>query len=320
VVMISRARLAVAAVALGVATFVGACGSGGGDNRDAASATTSTSPAANSTCPAGSGVTEEVTYASVPGVDPNLLSLDVYPATHGCPAPVVVWVHGGGWRAGDKANQMSDKVRLWRDAGYTVVSVNYRLTDPSVTPPVRYPTHNEDVAGALAWVHDHIADFGGDPDRLALLGHSAGAQIVASVATDERYLAAHGLALDALRCAGSLDTEGYDVAAMAGAGNAIYRGAFGDDPATWTDASPVTHVVPGKGIPRFLVIERGTPRRRRSAEAFAARLRDAGVGTTVVDGGSLSHAQVNSEIGRPGDAIVTPALSAFLAECFVPTP
>jgi acetyl esterase/lipase len=250
--------------------------------------------------------------------------LDVYPAAHGCPAPVVVWVHGGGWQRGDKGNQMDDKVRLWNEAGYTVVSVNYRLTDPNAaqtaTEPVRFPTHDEDVAAAVAWVHDHIADHGGDPERVALLGHSAGAQIAASVATDPTYLDAHGLGLDALRCVGVLDTEGYDVAATARTGNAIYRAAFGDDPATWAAASPIEHVIPGSGIPRFLVVERGTPRRRRAAEAFVTRLRDVGVPVTVVDAGSLTHAEVNSEVGRRGDAVVTPPVETFLAECLAATP
>jgi len=232
----------------------------------------------------------------------------------------VVWVHGGGWQRGDKRNQMRDKVRLWNRAGYTVVSVDYRLTDPAVSTPVRFPTHAQDAAAAVAWVHDHIGAYGGDPERLAILGHSAGAQLAATVATDPAHLAARGLRLDALRCAGALDTEGYDVAAMAGRGNPIYRAAFGDDPATWTDASPIAHVAARTGIPRFLVVERGTPRRRRAADAFVTRLRDAGVAVSVVDAGSLTHAQVNSEIGRAGDTVVTPPLAQFLAECFGPTP
>ena len=103
-------------------------------------------------------------------------------------------------------------------------------------------------------------------------------------------------------------------------GNAIYRAAFGDDPATWKDASPIEHVTADAGIPRFLVVERGTPRRRRAAEAFVARLRGAGVPVTVVDGGSLTHAEVNSAIGRSGDAVITPPLETFLAECLAPTP
>ncbi len=261
----------------------------------------------------------DVAYESIPGVDPGQLSLDVFPPRHGCPAPVVIWVHGGGWRTGDKRNQLADKIRLFDDAGYVLVSVNYRLTDPSSRAPVRYPSYDEDVATAVAWVHDHIARSGGDPGRIALMGHSAGAQIVAGVATDERYLGAHGLGLDALRCVASLDTQGYDVATVAATGNPLYRAAFGDDPATWADASPLQHVAPGKDIPPFLVVERGSAARRRAAETFAQRLRDAEVAVTVVDARPLTHGAVNSQIGVSGDTVITPPLSRFLTGCLRPT-
>ena len=72
------------------------------------------------------------------------------------------------------------------------------------------PPRDEDVAAAVGWVHDHIRAYGGDPDRLALLGHSAGADIVANVADQPRYLASVGLAPADLDCAGPLDTEGFD--------------------------------------------------------------------------------------------------------------
>jgi acetyl esterase/lipase len=261
-----------------------------------------------------------VRYEAITGVAPRLTSLDVYPLAAGCDAPVVVWVHGGGWRTGDKANQIADKVRLAAEHGWVLVSVNYRLTDPASAAPVVYPTHNEDVAAAIAWVHDHVARYGGDPSRLAILGHSAGAQIAASIATDERYLEAHGLALSDLRCAGALDTEGFDVAARAasGFGSAIYRGAFGDDPATWADASPLLHVAAGKGIPSFLVVERGAATRRAAQQRFADALRGAGVAVTVLDAGTLTHGEVNSRIGAPGDRVMTPALVSFLSQCFAP--
>jgi len=200
-----------------------------------------------------------------------MTSVDVYRPGDLCDAPVVVWVHGGGWRRGDKVLQMPDKVRLARDNGWVLVSVNYRLTDPSAPDPVRYPTHNEDVATALAWVDDNIARYGGDPSRVAVLGHSAGAQIVASIGTDEHYLAAHDLSLSDIRCVGALDTEGFDVERMASTGNPIYRAAFGDDPAQWVDASPIRHIAPGKDIADFLVVERGGPARRLGQEAFRER-------------------------------------------------
>jgi acetyl esterase/lipase len=266
------------------------------------------------------GAVRTVHYETVPGVAPRLTSLDVYPMRAGCDAPVLVWVHGGGWQTGDKANQVRDKARLAAEHGWVLVSVNYRLTDPASPTPVVYPTHNEDVAAAIAWVHDHVADDGGDPSRIAILGHSAGAQIVASIATDERYLEAHGLGLSDLRCAGALDTEGFDVASRAtrGLGAALYRAAFGDDPATWSDASPLLHVASGKGIPSFLVVERGTATRRAAQQRFADALRAAGVAVTVLDAGTLTHGQVNSRIGAAGDTVMTPPLVTFLSGCFAP--
>jgi acetyl esterase/lipase len=316
--MVVRRRRGLAGALVALLVLATACGGDGAGEGSAAAPTTitATRPSDANGCPANTSAVRDVPYASD---DPEQV-LDVYPAPHGCSAPVVVWVHGGGWQRGDKRNQIDDKVRLWNDAGYAVVSVNYRLTDPGAATPVRFPTHAEDVAAAIAWVHDHIADDGGDPDRIAVLGHSAGAQLAATVATDPKYLAAHGLGLDALRCAGALDTEGYDVTAKAARGNPIYRAAFGDDPAGWADASPIEHVRAGAGIPDFFVVERGTPRRRREAEAFVERLRGAGVAVTVVDAGALTHAEVNSAVGRSGDDVVTPPLQAFLAGCFAPTP
>ena len=76
---------------------------------------------------------------------------------------------------------MADKVRWARSHGWVLVSVNYRLTRPGDANPARYPDHYDDVASALAWTVDHIDRYGGDPDRIAVLGHSAGADIVSNV-------------------------------------------------------------------------------------------------------------------------------------------
>ena len=89
--------------------------------------------------------------------------------------------------------QIRDKVRLVNDQGWLFVSINYRLTDPGAPTSARFPDHFEDVAAAVAWVHEEIGAYGGDPERLALLGHSAGADIIANVAAEPSYLAAEGL-------------------------------------------------------------------------------------------------------------------------------
>ena len=260
--------------------------------------------------------TKNVPYRKVKGVDPKLLSVDVYPPKTGCPAPAVVWVHGGGWQIGDKANQMTDKVTLLNDLGYVVVSVNYRLTAPSAADAVQYPTHAEDVAAAVAWVHSNIQKFGGNPKQLALMGHSAGAQIVANVATDPELLGAHGLDLDAIDCVAPLDTEGFDVTRQGQLGTQLYLDAFGTEPQVWADASAITHIASGAGIPPHLLVRRGTLPRQRVMEAYANALTAAGVPVTIVDARGLSHNQVNTQIGAPGDAVMTPAVTSFLTECF----
>ncbi len=264
-------------------------------------------------------------YASHPGVDPKLTSLDVYapPAgADGChDRPVVVWVHGGGWTSGDKAEYMADKVRLFNDAGYLFASVNYRLTDRALPEPgPRYPVHDDDVADALGWIIHHARELGGNPDLVAVLGHSAGGGIVAAIATDDRYLARSGEPLTAVRCVGALDGEGYDITAGATTSppevQAGYRDVFGSDPAIWAEASPVRHVGPGKGIPRFFIAARGDDWRLSSQVAFIDALRRAGVPTTVLDAAALEHIDLTTQVGAPGDTIVTPPLMDFLRGCF----
>ena len=91
----------------------------------------------------------------------------------------MVYVHGGGWKRGDKS-RVGEKVEFFTGRGWVFVSVNYRLL-----PEGAHPANVNDVARALAWVHDHATDYGGDPDRLFLMGHSAGAHLAALVATSE---------------------------------------------------------------------------------------------------------------------------------------
>jgi len=266
-------------------------------------------------CPNRGRPARDLVYRKVEDVDRNLVSLDVYPPRRGCPAPVVVWVHGGGFRVGDKRHQIASKVRLFTDLGYVLVSVNYRLTDVTDDEPVRYPTHADDVAAALAWIERRIARYGGDPDRVAVIGHSAGAQIVATLATNERILSGHGLALTDLACVAPLDTEGFDITRLAGAGVRMYLDAFGSDPAVWADASPITHVAPGKGIPPHLLVQRGTAARRAVLARYAEALQRVGVPVTTLDASGLSHNEINTRIGAPDDTVMTAPLSAFLEGC-----
>ncbi len=99
--------------------------------------------------------------------------LDVYSPPNAKNLPVVFWIHGGGWQAGDKSD-VQIKPQVFMDKGFVFVSTNYRLL-----PSVDMATIVRDVAKSIRWVHDHIAEYGGDPKRLFIMGHSAGAQLAA---------------------------------------------------------------------------------------------------------------------------------------------
>lgn len=261
-----------------------------------------------------------VAYARIDGVDPNLVSLDVHAPSGACGAPVVMWVHGGGYAIGDKSNQMDDKVKLFNDRGWILVGVNYRLTKPGDPASATFPDHFSDVADAVAWVHAHIGGYGGDSARIALLGHSAGADIVSNVAVNPVYLEKVGFGLHAIACAGPLDTEGFDKAEAAGADRSgektQWSSALGNNPDYLTATSATRLVKPGIGIPPMIGVVRGTAERQNIETAFLDALDAAGIPATRIDALALTHAQVNSQIGKPGDAVMTAPLVAFLADCF----
>jgi len=319
-----RRPLLVLLVCALLAASTAACdGSGDGERTTAVPSTNTTNTTSTATSTGDGGCRSrnrtserDVAYREVAGVDANLTSLDVYTFAGACNAPVVVWVHGGGYRTGDKANGMRDKVRLAREHGWVLVSLDYRLTRPGEPGSARFPDHFDDVAAALAWVHDHAGEYGGDPSQIALLGHSAGADIVANVAVNPRYLEAHGRAPADIACAGPLDTEGFDKTRSSPAQQRMWETALGDNPRYVTETSATLLVEPGIGIPPMIGVVRGTPERQQIERRFLETLRDAGIEATEIDARALSHREVNTRIGAPGDDVMTPPLVAFLDSCF----
>lgn len=267
-------------------------------------------------CPT-SGLPTTVAYRTLPGVATNLTSLDIHaPATSTCAKPVVLWVHGGGYQSGDKANQMAAKKALFNSKGWILVSINYRLTVPGDPTSARFPDHYEDVAAAVAWIHANIGRYGGDPGRLALLGHSAGADIVSNVAAQPSYLAAHGLPLSTLDCVGPLDTEGFDkVAAGANGEDEQWRVALGNEPGYLTVTSANHLLTPASDAPDAIGVYRGTALRQRIEKAYVDEVEATGAATALIDARTLSHNEVNSRIGVTGDTVMTPPLVAFLTTC-----
>lgn len=274
-------------------------------------------PAHAAECRSTPATKTTVRYASHPGWDATLTSLDLYRPANACHAPVVMWVHGGGYQTGDKANQIADKVKLFNDRGWILVSVNYRLTRPGQTPSAQYPDHFDDVAASVGWVRRSIAAHGGDPDRIALLGHSAGADIVSNVATNPAYLAKAGVTPPDLRCIGPLDTEGFDKIAS-NTGQLQWRLALGNLPTHQTATSATRLVRPG--VPDTIGVFRGTPNRQSIELAFLDRVRAVGSRAVTIDARSLRHDQVNSRIGAPGDTVMTPPLMSFLTTCLADDP
>lgn len=245
-------------------------------------------------------VVRNVPYATREGFPPRLTQLDIYvPAGKG-PFPVVVFIHGGSWSFGDK-RFVDTKPRVFNEAGYVFVSINYRLS-----PAVLHPAHALDCGAAVCWVHQHIAEYNGDPNRVFLLGHSAGAHLAALISTDETYVESAGCALKAIRGTIVLDGAGYDIPKMVTSGELFaesrYEKAFGEDERTWTQASPVTHIARGKDIPPFLIVHAGKRVASRwQAQRLAAALKEAGVDAVVFNEPSKNHITINSSIGDDGD-------------------
>ena len=127
------------------------------------------------------------------------------------PAPVLVFIHGGSWASGDNS-EYDFAGAAFASRGFVTAIPNYRLV-----PEVRFPSFLEDCALAVRWVQDNAATHGGDPNRIVLVGHSAGAYNAVMLALDPRYLVGVGADLQRIRgvagIAGPYDFLPFDVPA-----------------------------------------------------------------------------------------------------------
>jgi acetyl esterase/lipase len=141
------------------------------------------------------------------------------------------------------------------------------------------------------------------------------------MSTDTSFIQEAGLPVESLRCTVSLDTE-YDIAnqvAQGGSQEALYRNAFGNDPAVWAEGSPIDHTDAGQVRPEFLIIAQGPPRRIDQAQAFADALERGGTPASVIDVNPLDHEGINVAVGAADDTVVTPPLMDFFRSCLVPS-
>jgi acetyl esterase/lipase len=287
-------------------------------------------------------VVRDVAYRTDPEADDHRHRLDLFLPRGKKDFPVVVLVHGGAWMVGDNrcCGLYSSVGEFLASQGVAAVLPNYRLS-----PGSKHPEHVRDVARAFAWTHAHIAEFGGRPDQLFLVGHSAGGHLVALLTTDEKYLRAEGLqSADvkgvvavsgvyrvppgkmAVALGGDLSQSfGIDeVAPLRGDGGwdwmrrlglpglplrlNVFGPAFGDDPEERADASPVNHVRPG--LPPFLILsaENDLPTLPEMAEEFHGALLDQGCDARLLKVAARNHNSILFRAVEPEDAVARAVL------------
>ena len=247
----------------------------------------------------GLHIVKDVYYA---GVEDEYRSLDIYvPRCDGGKRPVVFFVHGGAWMAGDKREHAS-KGLFFAKQGYVFVNVNYRLA-----PSVSYPDFAYDVAQALAWVYQHIGDYCGDRDRIYLMGHSAGGHLVALISYDPKFLGRYGLSPSIIKGLILLDGGGFDLVKTREEFPFLYKTlhekAFGTDEETLRDASPIYHLGSAGYIPPTFVIYTDWKATKSNAEWLIAALEAAGAEYTSYYAEGKTHDTVSKDIGKPGDAV-----------------
>ena len=255
------------------------------------------------------GVTEQVSaYQLTDGIRySGNLKLDVYQPDGGRglfsrKKPVVVYVHGGGWVKGDRKRVY--KMPEWLTSkGYVFVAMDYRkIPSTTIDGQVR------DVTRAVSWVRRNIRRYNGDPNRIVLMGHSAGAHLSALIAAQGKAAGLRGIIPN--------DVQAYDLIAYAakrGSIGSMFGTAFTNEPKNWIRWSPSTYARKTKRMPPHLILySKSQGERRRSISVgYANLIKGLGTRTEVFHGTRYSHGAIAARLGRPGDA-ASAAIERFL--------
>jgi acetyl esterase/lipase len=239
-------------------------------------------------------VHKDVRYNDAKDADPIKHKLDLYLPKGQKDYPVVFLVHGGAWVIGDKRNFGFAPVmgRAFAQNGVGLISISYRLA-----PKAKHPAQIEDVALAYAWAQKNIGKYGGRADQMFVCGHSAGAHLVALLATDERYLKAHGLSAKDIH--GVIPISGiYDIPEKA------LPQVFGDDPEVKKLASPLRQIK-GK-LPPFLILyaDNELPGCGKAfAEMFATALREKDTAVETHEIKDSNHVKIIGAASDKDDAV-----------------
>ena len=239
-------------------------------------------------------VVKDIAYLPNASYADNKDKLDLYLPEGRTNVPVIVSYYGGGLTRGDKDAQAFIGQRF-AAAGFATAVVNYRLS-----PDVKHPAHVQDAAASFAWVKRNIAKYGGNADQVFIIGHSAGAYLVALLATDERYVAAHKLSLRDIR--GVVPVSAFYWVERTGVAPDREKTIWGTDTSVWIDASPAHHL--RKDAPPMLVVYAdGDDEWRRQQNAEMVQVLKA-AGDAHVDIAQISgrnHNSIWSKVSEPND-------------------
>jgi acetyl esterase/lipase len=239
-------------------------------------------------------VVRDVSYLSGANYADAKDKLDLYLPEGTRNAPVIVSYYGNQLMGGDKSEDAYIGQRF-AAAGFVTAVVNYRLS-----PTVSHPAHAQDAAASFAWVKRHIAEYGGDANRVFAIGYSAGAYLAALIATDPRYLAVHKLSPRDIR--GVVPVSAFYYVEGRGVAPDRDKSVWGTDRAVWIDASPGHHLHAAAPPMLILYAERDEDWRRQQNVDVVAAMKAAGqarVEIAMIP--DRNHATIWTRVGNPGD-------------------
>ncbi len=230
-------------------------------------------------------------YRDTHGWDSKFAELDIYYRAASGQRPILLFIHGGGWVTGDKANieKNPNLINSFLNTGFVVASVNFRLIEKKRNSEVKYWDMVEDIARSMKWLSEHAHEYGAKPNAFVLVGYSSGAHLASLIATDESYLRAQGLFADIILGVSAWDVPAYDIplALKLMKGTAlenkipINKILFGSTTEEQKKASPRYYLDSGAKIP-FQLLSAGIKEGKRqtltkdTAEAFKEALINAG--------------------------------------------
>ena len=244
-------------------------------------------------------------YRQDKDADPDRHKLDLYIPKGQKDFPVLMFVHGGSWKSGNKS-LYAPLGALFAKNGIGVAVINYRLS--SKDGKIKHPDHINDVAAAFAWVHGNIGKYGGKKDRIFISGHSAGGHLVSLLATNESYLKEHKLDLTSIR--GVISLSGvYEIFAFP-----PFIEVFGKDADICKAASPINFVKAKD--PPFLICyaDKDFPTIDKFSERFGKKLTDNECEAKVLKVEGRTHITIIVQCAMSAEDPCTSAMLEFIAK------